>query len=138
MATKAEIPTRIPRKLTPKGKVIFEVLKELESHPTVEELLVLVRRKRPDISLSTLYRNLERMVQMGLVRKILTPSSARYDARTSPHYHLRCLCCGRVWDLTREPLPEVQRIAELVDDFEILDHSLEFVGICSECSLDEE
>lgn len=69
-------------------------------HPTADEVYHAVRPQVPSISLATVYKGLEALVASGLVTKLATDDgSARYDARSEHHYHLRCLRSGVVQDL---------------------------------------
>ena len=88
----------------------------------------------PHISLGTVYRNLDVLVQEGKVARLeLGGAQARFDADTHPHYHVRCSACGRVDDVAAKALealllPQVQRL-----DYEITGVHVEFEGRCAEC-----
>ncbi len=119
---------------TKQRKVILEELAKLESHPTASELYEIVRKRLPRISLGTVYRNLEILSQF---RKINTLHPAgfekRFDGRTDLHYHVRCVRCGRLDDVPLEPFHAIDEAARNVTEYEILSHSIEFVGVCSGC-----
>src|SRR5262245_2578171 len=73
---------------------VFEYLRRAHHHPTAEEVFVAVKRDLPKISLATVYKNLEALVACGAASKLLFgDSAARYEIRTDPHYHTRCLKC---------------------------------------------
>jgi Fur family ferric uptake transcriptional regulator len=98
------------------------------------ELYEAVRRRMPRISLGTVYRNLDLLAEMGKIQKVdLGGSEARFDANLDPHYHVRCVRCGRVDDV--HGLPADLASGELNEPagYEILGHRLEFVGICPHC-----
>jgi Fur family ferric uptake transcriptional regulator len=114
--------------------VIVEELRKSRSHPTATELYEASRRRLPRISLGTVYRNLNVLGRMGLVRKVEGPhGEARFDGNVEPHHHVRCIHCGGVADVV--DLPDGPRGEELEDvaGFEILGYRLEFIGICPEC-----
>lgn len=119
---------------TKQRKVILEELAKLESHPTASELYEIVRKRLPRISLGTVYRNLEILSQF---RKINTLHPAgfekRFDGRTDLHYHVRCVRCGRLDDVPLEPFDTIDEAARNVTEYEILSHSIEFVGVCARC-----
>ena len=78
------------------------VLKDLQSrydHPTAEDVYLSVRKSVPSISLATVYRNLKLLESEGLILKITTGDSDRYDGHTHNHYHFTCNDCMRVLDL---------------------------------------
>lgn len=122
---------------TRQREVILEELRKLRSHPTAAGLYDVVRRRLPKVSLATVYRNLERLNELGYVRKLdLGGSEARFDGDLTRHDHVRCVRCGRVDDLRGPPL-ELGRDAH--DDwagYEIVDYRLEFLGVCPSCRQD--
>ncbi len=110
------------------------VLKDLQArydHPTAEEVYLSVRKEMPSISLATVYRNLKLLESEGLILKITTGDSDRFDGHTHNHYHFTCNGCMRVLDLeigTTNP-------DTLPKNFDgvITGHSLMFFGLCSQC-----
>lgn len=85
---------------TPQRQAVYEHLACAEHHPTAEEVYQGVRTGVPKISLATVYKALEALVASGLATKLTAgDGSARYDARSDRHYHLRCLRSGSVQDL---------------------------------------
>ena len=80
--------------------LVYQAVKDSHSHPNAEEVYLLVRRQLPDISLGTVYRNLNLLVEMGLLHRIYTGMGAdRFDAVVTAHPHLICSSCGGVFDL---------------------------------------
>src|SRR5262249_51938370 len=79
---------------------VFEYLGRAKHHPTAEEVFVAVKRELPKISLATVYKNLEALVACGAASKLTSGDSATcYEIRTDPHFHSRCLKCGRITDV---------------------------------------
>ncbi len=115
---------------------VFAILNAADYHPTAEQVFAAVRRAIPHISLATVYKALEALVDAGLAARIAHESgAARYDARSEAHYHLRCIRTGEVRDLPLAYDPHlIEKIApELVEalrreGFEITGHRLELVG----------
>ncbi len=119
---------------TRQRKVILEELRKVHNHPTADELYEMVRKRRPDISLGTVYRNLETLSARGLITKIsLAGTRKRFDGRLEQHYHLRCLGCGKVEDLEMTSLGRLDREARRLSNYVITGHSLEFYGLCPAC-----
>ena len=113
---------------------VFRFLAGTTSHPTADDVFTAVREELPDISLATVYKSLETLVGSGLAVKLTySDGSARYDARTDPHPHARCVRCGAVADvpghLDLAALPGVGRI----EGFIIEACRLELLGRCSRC-----
>ncbi len=122
------------RRLTQQRKVILEELRKVSTHPTAAGLFALVRCRLPNISLGTVYRNLELLARSGVIRKLeLAGSVARFDGNTQPHDHVHCIACGRVDDLPGPPLELPESKSDQCLGYQILGHWLELVGLCPEC-----
>jgi Fe2+ or Zn2+ uptake regulation protein len=113
---------------------VFDYLQSVDHHPTAEEVFLAVKPQLPKISLATVYKNLEALVEVGVASKwTYANAAARYDIRTDHHYHLRCLQCGRMWDV------EPTEVSDLLDrmrpqrGFQVSDFRLELVGTCRDC-----
>jgi len=122
-------------RLTRQRAIILEELKRTRTHPTADEVYATVRRRLPRISLGTVYRNLEVLSRLGLVRRLtLGGSPRRYDGTVEDHCHIRCVDCGRVEDV--ELAASQDEVGALVaySPFEIIGHHIEFTGICPECA----
>jgi len=122
------------QRMTDQRRVILEELRNTKSHPTADELYRDVRKRLPKISLGTVYRNLDILNKAEMIKKLdFGSGQSRYDADLSNHYHVRCIDCNRVVDVL--DFPSLQYDSELLvrTDFEIVGHSLEFLGICPEC-----
>ena len=121
-------------RMTTQRQVIMEELKSVKSHPTAGELCQMVRRRLPRISLGTVYRNLDILSRAGLIQKLdVAGQEMRFDGNTLNHYHLRCLDCGRVFDVEMDLLSGVEQRLAQESGFEVLGHRLEFVGRCEAC-----
>lgn len=120
--------------LTTQRAAVYDYLSEVKHHPTAEEVFLAVKPKLPRISLATVYKNLEALVQCGAVSKLAYgDASARYDIRTDHHYHTRCLGCGKIWDLDAGGGSEVFERIKPQAGFEVKDYRLELLGYCREC-----
>ena len=119
---------------TRQRKLILEELQKVKTHPTAASLYAIVRRRMPKISLGTVYRNLELLNQMGMVRKMdFSGSEARYDGNVEDHDHLRCVCCMKVDDVPGPPLALAGGGKEDWGGYKVLGHRLEFFGVCPKC-----
>ncbi len=78
---------------------MYEALASTESHPTAEELYQWVRPETRSLSLATVYSALETFCRVGLARRVPTDGSARYDATTRDHVHVRDIDSGAVADV---------------------------------------
>jgi len=121
-------------RMTNQRQVILEEIQKVNTHPTADEVYEIVRRRLPRISLGTVYRNLEILSARGLIQKIGPLSSQmRFDGITKNHYHLRCIYCGSVEDAPIDPLENLEKALWEKSDYSIIDHKLEFIGICPKC-----
>ena len=74
-----------------------------KDHPTADALYTSIREQFPNISLGTVYRNLNLLVELGEIRKLSCGDGTdHFDYDTSPHYHYVCRQCGRVMDIPME------------------------------------
>ncbi len=121
-------------RMTTQRQVIMEELKSVKSHPTAGELCHMVRRRLPRISLGTVYRNLDILSRAGMVQKLdVAGQEMRFDGNTMNHYHLRCLECGRVFDVEMDLLSGVEQQVAQQSGFRVYGHRLEFIGLCEAC-----
>jgi len=103
-------------------------------HPTAEKVFEELQAAHPEVARATVYRTLERLVELGVLRKVCHPGSAvRYDPDTERHHHLVCLTCDRMIDfhdprLNRIPIPDAR-----ARGFHLSDYSIQFRGLCESC-----
>ena len=92
---------------------VLDYLCKVESHPTAEEVYLAVRRRLPKISLATVYKALEALVDSHLAEKLTAGDGpARYDCHNHAHYHFRCSESGEVYDL---PVPYDPELIDKLD-----------------------
>ena len=115
-------------------EAIKEYLMHTTSHPTADTVYMAVRKEFPNISLGTVYRNLNLLSEIGDAVKITTPLGGdRFDGNVNPHYHFCCSCCGDVIDLELDEQTEINKIANANFDGIIENHVMMFYGTCSDC-----
>ena len=121
--------------MTRQRKIILEELRKVVTHPSADEVYEMVRRRLPRISLGTVYRNLEILSKTGVIQK-LEPGCTlkRFDGNPHDHYHIRCMQCDRIVDAYFDVDLNLPPEACKVNNFEIIGHKLEFIGLCSTCS----
>lgn len=115
-------------------EAIKEFLMTRKDHPTADTVYMNIRMDYPNISLGTVYRNLQLLSSLGEIQKIKVGDGIdHFDADTSLHYHFYCNRCGQVMDLSMEKVDYINDIASKNFDGEIWGHSLCFNGICGNC-----
>ena len=123
---------------TQQRQVILEELRNLHSHPTAAALYALVRDRLPKISLGTVYRNLEMLHRLGIIEKLeFGGGEARYDGTVENHYHIRCVNCGRIDDVSTPPLDLPGGDGNDLGGYKILGHRFEYLGLCPDCQAGE-
>ena len=103
-------------------------------HPTAEAVYEALRTKAPNLSLGTVYRNLNLLSELGVILRVPVPGQPdHFDRTTYPHCHFRCNCCNTVLDLPMAPpvtLPDAQQsLGCQITGFDLL-----FNGLCPNCS----
>lgn len=126
-------------RMTTQRLIILEELRKLTSHPTADELYRKVKKRLPRVSLATAYRNLEVLARLGKIKRLDAVGGRwRFDADLTEHYHVRCIRCGRVDDLCISSRINIDNDVRSLNEFHILGHRLEFLGICPGCMKNED
>jgi Fe2+ or Zn2+ uptake regulation protein len=122
------------QRFTEQRSAVYRYLLSTETHPTADDVFTSVRAEIPDISLATVYKSLETLVGCGLAMKLTYgDGSARYDARTDPHPHARCLDCGAVIDVPGRLDGAALAGLGPLRGFSVESYRLELVGHCDDC-----
>ena len=120
------------------GEQIYETLLNNVVHPSAEYIYDILRQANSNISLATVYRNLNKMAQIGCIKKINgLEDRAHFDHNTFEHYHFICRKCGRIYDIPCDIAPDIIKKAQEETGFKIESHDIVFNGICRECSENE-
>lgn len=126
-------------RITPQRMAVLRFLAASDVHPSVEMVYESVRREFPTTSLATIYKTINVLKKINSVLEISFPDgSNRYDGnRPASHPHIICVRCKKIMDLDLENLDEIKREVASETKFKILNHRLDFFGICSSCMADE-
>lgn len=113
---------------------ILNIVLSSSNHPDARYIYNKVREKIPNISLGTVYRNLNILSDEWKIRKIiLDDGNDRFDKTLCDHNHIRCSICGKVVDI--KPIinsNELEKI-ETNTGFKIIDSCFSITGICEDC-----
>lgn len=113
---------------------ILDFLRSTDSHPTAQMIFDGIRDDFPNLSLGTVYRNLNILVEQGKVKRLQYGSTFdRYDADVDEHYHFICGECKKIFDLALEPKEDLEAMAEQLSGHLVQEHKIDFFGICQEC-----
>ena len=95
-------------KVTPQRVAIYDAIVKLKNHPTAENVIEYIKKNHPNISIGTVYKALESLVENELLNKVKTERDImRYDAVLSNHHHLYCAETDRIEDFEDEKLTSI-------------------------------
>jgi Fur family transcriptional regulator, ferric uptake regulator len=117
-------------------EVILDAFLKSESHLSVDDLLHIVQKKRPDIGRTTVYRTLKLLSAAGLASELALDGQTRFevDYNRAHHDHFICKSCGDIFEFSS---PEIERIQEEIASgigFVIDGHRHHIFGFCRRCA----
>jgi Fur family ferric uptake transcriptional regulator len=122
-------------RLTPQRMMVVEALHDADKHVSAEEIYDQVKAKYPYANISTVYRTLELLKELGLVNEItLGDGCVRFHpGEKGHHHHLVCQKCHGIIDLPESALASLADVLSEKHKFKAdLKHTAVF-GLCSEC-----
>ena len=120
--------------MTHQRQVLYEVMQQMEGHPSPEDIYERVRKKIPAISLATVYKNIHLFVESGVLRELsLHHGSVRLEMNGSEHHHAVCLKCKSVSDVDEKALGLLQKRKKLPSGFLVERYSVDVIGLCPNC-----
>jgi Fe2+ or Zn2+ uptake regulation protein len=132
-------------RFTSQRQKVLDILKDSHDHPTAEDIYKRSQNHGEKVSIGTIYRTLELMEKLGLVRKFNIGDRNRYEllgSNSNPdHYcHLVCEKCGKIIDISDDILSDqVGTLDEIVEeigylsDFRVAGHQFRIYGFCHDC-----
>ncbi|MBI3943994.1 MAG: transcriptional repressor [Chloroflexi bacterium] len=122
-------------KLTRPRLAVIEVLVNESEHLSPAEIYILARKIYPEIGLTTVYRTLELLTEMGLLRpNFVGDARQRFSSSaTGHHHHLVCIHCAALIEIEDCGLEEIEDRLVAQTTYQILGHYVEFYGICDRC-----
>ena len=132
-------------RITVPRQAILGLLNKTDKHLSAEDVFIQIHKDYPAIGLTTVYRTLELLVNMGLVCKFdFGDGRIRYELCQGPgvvkhHHHLVCTNCGRVIDYTefinqeKELIERTEKELSRKYNFSINSHQIQFSGLCEKC-----
>lgn len=123
------------KRITPQRELLLRTLEESDRHLDAEELFFLAREHDPRLSLSTVYRTLNVLKEMGLVEELhLGEEHHHYEvAGAGEHHHLICMGCESVIEFESPLLEQLKREIAAEHDFEISGIHIDLTGLCAQC-----
>ncbi len=121
--------------LTHQRECIFRAVLETGGHPSPERIYERVKSRVPAISLATVYKNIHRFMEAGLLREVSPHHGALLvEPNLDDHHHLVCVRCKAIFDLDREALYPVHLRRKPPAGFRILRTRVEILGLCPGCA----
>lgn len=120
---------------TSQRAIVLDIIRRGEGHLDADEIYRRARQREPRISLSTVYRCLQKFKDLGLVEEYhFDEDHHHYEAKaSSQHHHLMCLGCGRVIEFDYDLSGEIAEHVAEAGEFEIVGAELRLTGYCSAC-----
>jgi Fe2+ or Zn2+ uptake regulation protein len=122
-----------PIKHSKQREAILSELCSRYDHPTAEELYFSLKQTMPNISLGTVYRNLNMLSDDGTIQKLSVGGADHFDGNAENHYHLLCTECNRLYDVNMPVMADIEKKAVDYVDGVITSHHLTFIGVCKDC-----
>jgi len=129
-------------KMTPQRKIIISVFAEnMEKHLSAEDVFQMVKKAHPDIGLATVYRTLDLLAELGILKK-MNFGDGRYryefcEEDDHHHHHLICLNCDSVSEFEDDLLESLETIITKKSGFKVVDHQLKLYGYCQNCQQEQ-
>lgn len=122
------------RRNTKQLSIILDTIKTMSRHFTAEEVYLEVKKENTGLGQATVFRNINKMAQEGILLKIEVPGGAsRYELSAPKHYHAKCIKCGRLFDVEMDYIPDLENKVKDPHGFQFSGHDIIFTGICSSC-----
>jgi Fur family ferric uptake transcriptional regulator len=121
-------------RLTPQRELVLRAVEKL-GHATPDEVLAAVRQESQAVNISTVYRTLELLEQLGLVRHAhITDRAPTYHSTATPdHVHLVCRNCGSITEVEPEVIKPLTDVLEERYGFTTDVGHLTVFGTCRNC-----
>jgi len=119
-------------KATPQRLAIIQLM-HTAGHISIEELYQAIREKFTSISLATLYKNVNTMLDVSLIREVkIAGQKTKYEIEKESHAHIMCKSCGELKDIPFDPTLLLQKSVDM-GHYITEDVSIIISGICPEC-----
>ncbi len=119
------------RKRSKQREKVLGVVRSTKSHPTADWVFHEVRKDLPNVSLATVYRNLNLLVESGEINEVLCDGQLRFDANKDEHFHFICRSCKGIYDIdeARVSSPDFK----LPRGYSVQAVRMDFYGVCPNC-----
>ena len=113
---------------------IIKYLRNVKNHPTAETIYNDLRVNNPELSLGTVYRNLDKLSKSGeILRLKQLGEKYRFDGHIKHHYHGQCIKCGKIIDIHLDYFNDIDSKIEDITEYDVVSHEIKFNLICPDC-----
>lgn len=126
------------KRFTKQRQAILETLKNTYVHPDANWIYKKVSKKLPNISLGTIYRNLNILAEESTIKELtIQPNVTRYEGNLEPHHHIVCFNCYKIEDISKDSDCEIDEKLKnkFAKKMKYADLSCEILitGLCPDC-----
>ena len=118
------------RKRSKQREKVLHIVRSTKTHPTADWVFHEVRKELPNISLATVYRNLNLLAESGEISEVICDGQLRFDANKEEHFHFICKSCKGIFDIDEA---RVTPDFKLPRGYVVQDLRIDFYGICPAC-----
>lgn len=128
-------------KMTHPREIVLQAFLTHEGHLTTEDILNASRLLDASIGQATVFRTMKLIAEAGLARDACQddgPRKYEHAYLHSHHDHLQCISCGKVIEFFDSDIERAQEAIFRHYGFTAIDHKMELLGLCAECSAQQE
>lgn len=117
-------------------EAVLQTLKQNVVHPTADFIYSVLKEQEPNISLATVYRNLNLLADNGVIKRINgLDGMTHFDHNTHNHYHFICTSCNKIYDVPYDIAPELADKVLNKTGLAVESYDISFKGICPDCKI---
>lgn len=121
-------------RITRQKRLILDIINNSHDHLSAEEIYLECQKEIPNISLGTVYRVLNQLVDNQLIRRLKIQDFDRFDSMHTKHSHFICTKCNGIYDI----FDDIIDIGSINVPGNVYDYDIKFIGICNDCLKNEE
>ena len=131
----AEYLARHGLKRSEQREAILEAFLRSERHLSVDDLLRLARKRRPEVGRTTVYRTLKLLQEAGLATELVLRGETRFEReyKRQHHDHFICKACGEIFEFSSDEIERIQEEVASDIGFVIDGHRHQIFGYCRDC-----
>ena len=121
------------KRMTKQKAVVYEILCSTDTHPTADWIYEQARKRIPEISLGTVYRNLQVLLEDKKIMELnYGKGQSRFDGNPNPHHHFVCEKCGKIYDFAQDGPWINEEVLDAAPGM-VKSYRFECYGICGDC-----